>query len=70
MDYCGICGEKKESVKWYDKTIISPGSKTLDIYKEKYTEDKEHFNKVIDSLKDTPQSNQLVTNFINRVLLC
>jgi GMP synthase (glutamine-hydrolysing) len=41
----------------------------LNIYKEKYTEDKDHFQEIIDSVKETPYSNKLVQYFIENVLL-
>ena len=41
----------------------------LGVYKEKYTEDADHFQGVIDSLVDTPEANRLVRNFIDNVLL-
>jgi len=44
-------------------------SERLTIFKDKYTADKDHFEKIITSLKETPDSNQLVANFINNVLL-
>lgn len=36
----------------------------LGIYQEKYTENPEHFKETIDSLRETPQANLLVKNFI------
>jgi GMP synthase (glutamine-hydrolysing) len=44
-------------------------SQRLEIYKEKYTEDKEHFENIIASLEETPESNRLVQNFVQSVLL-
>lgn len=41
----------------------------LGVYRDKYTDDKDHFDKIINSLQETPESNRLVQNFIQRVLL-
>ncbi len=41
----------------------------LEIYKEKYTENEQHFQSVLDSLVETPESHQLMANFVDRVLL-
>ena len=41
----------------------------LEIYKEKYTENEKHFQNVLDSLVETPESHQLMANFVDRVLL-
>ena len=41
----------------------------LNIYKDKYTENIDHFQNVIDSLVETPESNQLLKNFVQYVLL-
>lgn len=41
----------------------------LDVYKEKYTEDLGHYNKIINGLRETPESNLLLKNFIRNVLL-
>ncbi len=43
--------------------------KRLAIYKEKYTESEEQFQEVLDSLVETPESHNLMLNFVNRVLL-
>jgi len=40
----------------------------LNAYKEKYTEDIAHFNKVISTLEETPHANQLVGNFTKYLL--
>ncbi len=40
----------------------------LTIYREKYTEDPEHLDKVLSSAKETPESNALVASFVNNVL--
>lgn len=40
----------------------------LNTYKEKYTEDLEHFNQIILALHDTPHANNLVRNFIDSIL--
>lgn len=40
----------------------------LNAYKEKYTENKEHFENVISTLKPTPHSNQLVGYFVDYIL--
>jgi GMP synthase (glutamine-hydrolysing) len=37
----------------------------LGIYQEKYTQNPDHFKETIDSLKETPQANLLVKNFIH-----
>lgn len=39
-------------------------TKRLEVYSEKYTENREHFQKIIDALKETPESNLLVKHFI------
>lgn len=41
----------------------------LNVYKDKYTQDKEHFENVINSIEKTPQANKLVSNFIKRVIM-
>ena len=41
----------------------------LAIYKEEYTESEEQFQQVLDSLVETPESHNLMLNFVNRVLL-
>jgi GMP synthase (glutamine-hydrolysing) len=41
----------------------------LSVYKEKYTSDLEHYNKIINDLQETPESNNLLKNFVQRVLL-
>ena len=41
----------------------------LAIYKEEYTENEEEFQQVLESLVETPESHQLVKNFIDRVVL-
>lgn len=40
----------------------------LGIYQKKYTEDANHFQDIIDSLKDTPHSNSLVKHFIDYIV--
>ena len=41
----------------------------LAIYKTKYTSGEEEFNKVLDSLVETPDSHKLMLNFVDNVLL-
>lgn len=41
----------------------------LSVYKEKYTEDADQFNKILDEIKETPESNALVKSFVQNVLL-
>jgi GMP synthase (glutamine-hydrolysing) len=41
----------------------------LKAYQEKYTAGDDHFDKIIESLHDTPVSNSLVARFINLVVL-
>lgn len=36
----------------------------LNVYKEKYTDDLEHFEAIISNLHETPESNMLVKNFV------
>jgi GMP synthase (glutamine-hydrolysing) len=45
-----------------DKTCLK---ERLGIYKEKYTEDAEQFQKVLDSIQETVESNNLVKNFVD-----
>lgn len=40
----------------------------LNIYKEKYTEDRAHFEDIISQIKPTPESNALVNNFIDFIV--
>ena len=40
----------------------------LSVYKEKYTEDSSHFQKIIEDITPTPDSNALVANFVNTLL--
>jgi len=41
----------------------------LGVYRDQYTEDAEHFNAIFDGLEETPDSNLLLENFVDRVLL-
>ncbi len=41
----------------------------LTIYKKKYTKDDNHLNQVIENAKETPESNQLMKKFVDRILL-
>jgi GMP synthase (glutamine-hydrolysing) len=41
----------------------------LTVFKEKYTDDDEHLKQVLDNASETPESNRLVTKFVDRVLL-
>jgi len=41
----------------------------LSVYKEKYTEDPAHLNNILDSIQETPESNLLVKNFVDNILL-
>ena len=41
----------------------------LAIYKDEYTKNEEQFRDVLDSLVETPESHNLMLNFVNRVLL-
>ena len=41
----------------------------LAIYRTKYTSGDEEFNKVLDSLVETPDSHKLMLNFVDNVLL-
>jgi GMP synthase (glutamine-hydrolysing) len=41
----------------------------LNVYKDKYTEDIDHYQEVIYGLVETPDSNKLLSYFINNVLL-
>ena len=43
--------------------------KRLAIYKDAYTNSDDEFQKVLDSLKETPESHNLMLNFVDRVLL-
>lgn len=43
--------------------------KRLAIYKEEYTNSEDEFQSVLDSLVETPESHNLMLNFVNRVLL-
>ena len=45
-----------------DKKVLT---QRLNIFKEKYTDNTEHFNYVIKSLKETPDANILLKNFIS-----
>lgn len=40
----------------------------LGIYRDKYTENKDHFQGVIDTIQDTPESNLLVKYFVDNYL--
>ncbi|MFQ5543678.1 MAG: type 1 glutamine amidotransferase, partial [Nitrospiria bacterium] len=42
--------------------------KRLSIYSKKYTENNAHLQAVLNNAQETPESNQLVANFVNRVL--
>ena len=41
----------------------------LTVFKEQYTENDEHLKQVLDAASETPESNRLVTKFVDRVLL-
>ncbi len=41
----------------------------LTIFKKKYTENDDHLEKVLSSAVDTPESNALMKNFVDRVLI-
>jgi GMP synthase (glutamine-hydrolysing) len=41
----------------------------LTVFKEKYTESDEELKRVLDAASETPESNRLVTKFVDRVLL-
>ena len=41
----------------------------LAIYKDEYTKNEKQFKEVLDSLVETPESHNLMLNFVNRVLL-
>ncbi len=38
-------------------------------FKDEYTEDDDHLQRVLDAAQETPESNHLVTKFVDRVLL-
>ncbi len=46
------------------ETLVS----RLTVFKDRYTENDEHLNRVIDTAQETPESNLLVRKFIERVL--
>ena len=41
----------------------------LTVFKDEYTEGDEHLKRVLDAARETPESNRLVTKFVDRVLL-
>ncbi len=41
----------------------------LGIYRDKYTEDKDHFDQIIKSIRETTESNNLVSNFVDHFCL-
>ncbi len=41
----------------------------LGVYKDQYTENDDHYNKIISNIFDTPESNILVEKFIDRIVL-
>ena len=41
----------------------------LTVFKDQYTEGDDHLKRVLDGARDTPESNRLVTRFVDRVLL-
>jgi len=41
----------------------------LTVFKDKYTESDAHLKEVLDAASETPESNRLVTKFVDRVLL-
>jgi len=49
-----------------DKTTLVS---RLTIFKERYTEDAEHLTEVLGAARETPESNILVSKFVQRVLL-
>ena len=38
-------------------------------FADKYTNDEDHFNEIIDNVVETPESNQLIANFVDNLLL-
>ena len=41
----------------------------LTVFKEHYTDGDEHLQQVLDDARETPESNHLVTKFVDRVLM-
>ena len=41
----------------------------LNVYKEKYTEDWDHYENIIKNFQETPESNLLLANFVQNVVL-
>ena len=41
----------------------------LTVFKETYTDGDDHLQRVLDAAHETPESNRLVTKFVDRVLL-
>ncbi|MEH6626387.1 MAG: hypothetical protein V7739_08080 [Motiliproteus sp.] len=41
----------------------------LTVFKDKYTEGDGHLQRVLDSAEETPESNNLLKSFVDRVLL-
>ncbi|MAE97257.1 MAG: aminotransferase [Deltaproteobacteria bacterium] len=41
----------------------------LTVFKDKYTEGDDHLKEVLDGARETPESNRLVTKFVDRVLV-
>jgi GMP synthase (glutamine-hydrolysing) len=41
----------------------------LTVFKDKYTDSDDHLNEVLASARETPESNHLITKFVDRVLL-
>jgi GMP synthase (glutamine-hydrolysing) len=39
------------------------------VFKDQYTEGDNHLERVLGAARDTPESNRLVTRFVDRVLL-
>ena len=49
-----------------DKTTMV---ERLTIYKQKYTDNDQHLDKILSSAQETPESNILVQKFVERILL-
>ncbi len=72
-DYCLHSFKVKEKKFWtfqYHPELDTPTlKKRLKVYQESYVDNDGGYEKIIANLVETPESNQIVKNFIDRVLL-
>jgi GMP synthase (glutamine-hydrolysing) len=68
-DYCThafkVSNKRFWAFQFHPELDLPTLKQRLGVYQEKYTEDAGHFQKIINSLKETNEANLLIKNFIN-----